>query len=111
MVHRSGQIRISESDSSKRRGSQHFTRRRLSVLPKEKARLRIEISVAPAIQYNSRDVALRIKSLGDSTFMALASGLRHLVATPAYLERRAVDEQALRVTRRESHRAGWTGLD
>src|SRR3984957_12105519 len=62
MVHRSGQIRISESDSSKRRGSQHFTRRRLSVLPKEKARLRIEISVAPAIQYNSRDVALRIKS-------------------------------------------------
>jgi hypothetical protein len=33
------------------------------------------------------DVALRMGSLGDPTFMAIASGLRHLLATPGPFER------------------------
>ena len=60
MVHNSGEICIRKSNSSKRRGAKDFSRRRLAIFAEEEARLWIQISMSPAIQNDSGDVALGI---------------------------------------------------
>src|SRR5580700_8625125 len=71
VIHRTSQIRVRESDSSKGRVPQHLSRRRLAIVPKEKSRLRIEIRMTPPIQNNSRDVALCIKTCRRKHFREL----------------------------------------
>lgn len=56
MIHDAGQVGIGERNTPERRGPQNFAGGRLSVGTKEKTGLRIEISVTPAIQDDSRNV-------------------------------------------------------
>ena len=58
MIHNTRQIGVRESDPSVRLIAQDFTRTRVSVYPKEEARLRAQVRVPPSIQDQAGDVAL-----------------------------------------------------
>ena len=86
MVHDSRQIGIGKRNATEGRSSQDFAGRRLSVLAEEKAGLRIEIGVPPAVQNDSRDIAPRIKTgaakhfgklLADFSFVIPERGCQH----------------------------------
>ena len=50
MVHDAGQISVGKCNAPERRRSQNFAGRRFSISAEEKAGLRIEIGVPPAVQ-------------------------------------------------------------
>ena len=62
MVHDSRQISIGKCNATERRSSQDFAGRRLAVPAEEKAGLRIEIGVPPAVENDSLNIAPRIKT-------------------------------------------------
>src|SRR3954469_3522400 len=90
MIHRAGKIGIRESNAPKWSAPQHFSWRRLSIFTKKEARLRIHVGVAPAIQNDSGDVALGIKTspakhrcelVADPLFVIAKRSAEHLCAS------------------------------
>src|ERR1700680_2820965 len=61
MIHDASQISIGERNAPKRRTPQNFARGRFSTAAEEKAGLRVEVSVSPAVQDNSRNVSPGVK--------------------------------------------------
>ena len=63
MIHRSGKIAVGKGDSAERFSAQDLSRRRLSIQTKEKAWLRTEVGVAPAVENDAGGITLRVKSV------------------------------------------------
>ena len=61
MVHDAGQIGIRERYATEWRSPQNFARCGFSILAEEKAGLRIQVGVSPAVQNDSFNVPPRIK--------------------------------------------------
>src|ERR1700676_3828115 len=74
MIHGAVQVRVCERDAAEWCAAQDFAGGGPSVAAKEKSWLRIQIGVAPAIQNNCSNVALRIKSGGRKHFVKLFAG-------------------------------------
>src|SRR5262249_29588542 len=64
MVHDAGEIGVGKCDAAKRSGAQNFARRGFAVRAEEETRLRIQVSVSPAIEDDASDVALGIEASG-----------------------------------------------
>src|ERR1700690_3006814 len=62
MIHGAGKIRVRERDSSKRPVAESLTRSRISIEAEEKARLGIYKRMAPAVENDSRNIALGIEA-------------------------------------------------
>src|SRR5579884_1496319 len=62
MVHDAGDVRIGERDAPERMVAQHVARPRLPVRTEEESGLRGQVRMPPAIQNDSRNIALRIES-------------------------------------------------
>ena len=78
MVHGAGEIGVRECDPAKRCAAQDLSRCGSSVFSKEKAGLRAQVCMTPAVQNDSRDVSLGVKPgarehftelFADSTFI------------------------------------------
>jgi len=62
VIARTGEIGVRERDATMRLISQNIPWRRLAVQPEEESRLRIHVSVSPAIQNDSSDIVFRMES-------------------------------------------------
>src|SRR5579884_3733890 len=62
VVRRAGEVGVGESNSAERRGAQDLSRRGLAVFTEKEAWLRIDVSVAPAIQDDASNVAPGVKA-------------------------------------------------
>src|SRR5579863_9427055 len=62
MIHGAGEVGVGERDAAEWGGAENFARRRLAVRTEEKAGLRAEVRMAPAIQNDAGDVALRVEA-------------------------------------------------
>ena len=62
MVHDASDIGIGESDAAKGHAAEYLARRVISILAKEKAGLRAEVGVAPAVQNQAGDITPRVEA-------------------------------------------------
>src|ERR1700691_1512721 len=73
MIHGAGKIRVRERDSSKRPIAEGLTRSRISVQAEEESRLGIDKRMAPAVEYDARNIPLGVEARGPEH-------LHHLLA-------------------------------
>ncbi len=95
---RAAQIGVRKSDPSEGLAAQQIAGRGLSVPTEEKARLRSQQSVPPAIQDDSRDIAARVKPGGREPIGQRFADLP-LVFTKGSRQQLAAAFQALRLDR------------
>src|SRR4026207_122560 len=80
MVHDSSQIRIGTCNTAEGRSSQDFAGRGLSVPAEEKAGLRIEVGVPPAVKNDSFYIPPCIKTGGAKHFSKLLADFSFVIA-------------------------------